>query len=81
MSAGPWLSSFLGAGLGFLAAFPLVGSMTGSASHDAPGIILFVGTLLAGPGAIAGAIIGVARERSKRTPVEAIDRGAADAGE
>jgi hypothetical protein len=51
--------SFVGAGIGVLAAI-VFGSMTGALSSRDGGalIILFIGTFLAGIGAIAGAIIG-----------------------
>jgi len=53
------LCSFAGAGIGFLAACLLVQMMTGGApSRDTAAITLFVGTFLAGTGAIAGAIAG-----------------------
>jgi hypothetical protein len=53
------LYPFAGAGIGFLAGFVIVGMMAGAASpSETTAITLFVGTFLAGCGAIAGAIIG-----------------------
>jgi hypothetical protein len=57
---------FAGAVIGFLAAFVIVPMMAGSAS-DTAAITLFVGTFLAGTGAIAGAIVGaVAYSKNKQ---------------
>ena len=62
------LYSFAGAGIGFLAAFVIVGMMVGaSPPSDTTAITLFVGTFLAGTGAIAGAITGAVAEFVKRT--------------
>ena len=53
------LYPFAGAGIGFLVAFVIVAMMAGAQpSSDWAVITLFVGTFLAGTGAIAGAIIG-----------------------
>jgi hypothetical protein len=53
------LYPFAGAGIGFLVAFVIVRIMAGaSPPSDTTAITLFVGTFLAGTGAIAGAIIG-----------------------
>lgn len=53
------LYPFAGAGIGFLVAFVIVRMMAGaSPPSDTTAITLFVGTFLAGTGAIAGAIIG-----------------------
>jgi hypothetical protein len=59
-----------GAVIGFLAAFAIVPMMAGeSSARDTNAIILFVGTFLAGTGAIAGAIVGaVAYSMSKQQP-------------
>jgi hypothetical protein len=63
-----WLYSLAGAVIGFLAGSILVQMMVGvSPPSDTSAITLFVGTFLAGTGAIAGAIIGAAVESSKRT--------------
>jgi uncharacterized protein YqgC (DUF456 family) len=62
------LFSLAGAGIGFLAAFVIVRMMTGaSAARDTAAITLFVGTFLAGSGAIAGAIVGAVAEVANRT--------------
>ena len=77
-----WLCSLAGAGAGFLVGFVAVSIAAGAEPRsDTGAIILFVGSFLAGCGAIAGAIIGgVAdlRELGKRknqTPSAAPDRG------
>jgi hypothetical protein len=63
-----WLYSFAGAGIGFLVAFVIVGIMAGASPPSETSVItLFVGTFLAGTGAIAGAIIGGVAEFFKRT--------------
>ena len=50
---------FAGAGIGFLTAFVIVRIRAGaSPPSDTTAITLFLGTFLAGTGAIAGAIIG-----------------------
>jgi len=58
--------SLAGAGVGFLVGYAAV-SMTAGAqpAGDSGAIILFVGSFLAGTGAIAGAIIGSSGGRSK----------------
>ena len=62
------LSSFAGAGIGFVAALVIVGVMAGpSPARDTAAITLFVGTFLAGTGAIAGAIVGGVAEYFDRT--------------
>jgi hypothetical protein len=62
------LYPFAGAGIGFLAAFVIVRMMAGASSpSEATAITVFVGTFLAGTGAIAGAIIGAA-ECVRRRP-------------
>ena len=62
------LYPFAGAGIGFLVAFVVVRMMAGeSPPSDTAPITLFLGTFLAGPLAIAGAIIG-AVEFFKRSP-------------
>jgi hypothetical protein len=62
------LCSIAGAGIGFLAAVVLVAIMTGTQTppSDTWAITLFVGTFLAGAGAIAGAICGGFAEYFKR---------------
>jgi hypothetical protein len=63
-----WLYSFAGAGIGFLAALVIVRMMAGASSpSETTAITLFVGTFLAGTGAIAGAITGAVAEFRKRT--------------
>jgi hypothetical protein len=63
-----WLYSFAGAGIGFLVGSVLVQMMAGGASpSETTAITLFVGTFLAGTGAIAGAITGGVAESVKRT--------------
>jgi hypothetical protein len=53
------LYSFAGAGIGFLVGFVIVQMMAGAKpASDSTVIALFVGTFLAGTGAIAGAIVG-----------------------
>ncbi len=62
------LYSFAGAGIGFLGAFVIVRMMAGaSPPSENTAITLFVGTFLAGTGAIAGAITGGVAEFVKRT--------------
>jgi hypothetical protein len=64
--------SLAGAGTGFLAAFVIVQAMTGaSPARDTAAITLFVGTFLAGTGAIAGAIIGGVAEFLSKTDKQA----------
>jgi hypothetical protein len=63
-----WLYSVAGAGIGFLAACVIVRMMAGeSPPSDTTAITLFVGTFLAGAGAIAGAISGGVAEFLTRT--------------
>jgi hypothetical protein len=63
-----WLYSFAGAGIGFLVGFVIVQLMAGASSpSETTAITLFVGTFLAGTGAIAGAITGGVAELSKKT--------------
>jgi hypothetical protein len=58
-----WLFPFAGAALGFLGALVLVPVLLGTEpARDRNAITLFVGTFLAGSGAIAGAISGAAAE-------------------
>lgn len=53
------LYSFAGAGVGFLLAFVAVAAMTGrEPAHDTAGISLVLGSVVAGLGAVAGALIG-----------------------
>jgi hypothetical protein len=52
------LGCFAGIGGGFLLAFLLVVITGVAASHERKGFVLVVGTFLAGPGAIAGAVVG-----------------------
>jgi hypothetical protein len=62
-----WLCSLAGAGIGFLAGFAIVQMMLGAQpASDLTAITLFVGSFLAGCGAIAGAIIGRAEPFTKR---------------
>ena len=72
------LCSFAGAGIGFLAGLAIVGMMCGgSPSRDTAAITLFVGTFLAGCGAIAGAICGGVAEylhRSDRAREARVER-------
>ena len=57
------LCSLTGAGLGFLAAFILVGIMSGpEPAKDMGWIVLFLGALLSVGGAIAGAVTGGAAD-------------------
>ena len=61
------LYPFAGAALGFLAAFVIVRLMAGpSPPGDTTAITLFVGTFLAGTGAIAGAIVGGVESLKRR---------------
>ena len=54
-----WLYSFAGAGVGFFVGFVLVWMMSGGRpASDKAAITLFMGGLLAGAGAVAGALIG-----------------------
>ena len=63
------LYPFAGAGIGFLVAFAIVRLTVGaSPSRDTTAITLFVGTFLAGTGAIAGAIIGAVEFFKRRQP-------------
>ena len=58
------LGSLIGAGAGYLLGFVAVAIMSGGQPpHDAAAIILFVGSFLAGTGAIAGAVIGGGADR------------------
>jgi predicted membrane protein len=70
------LSSLAGAGIGFLVAFAIVPMMLGAQpASETAAITLFVGTFLAGSGAIAGAIIGgVAEFFKRRAQVEEAQR-------
>jgi hypothetical protein len=62
------LCSIGGASIGFLVGAMLVRMMAGpEPASDTAAITLFVGTFLAGTGAIAGAITGGVAECSKRT--------------
>lgn len=71
------VGSVAGAGIGLLVGFVgVIVATGGEAARDTAGIILFVGSFLAGAGAVAGAVIGgVAdlRESCKRKD-EASDR-------
>lgn len=59
--------SITGAIIGFLAAFPIIWVMSGGETYrDTAAITLFVGTFLAGSGAIAGAITGATQEFVRR---------------
>ena len=61
------LGSLVGAGAGALVGVAVVGMMAGpSPPRDTAAIALFVGTFLAGAGAIAGAIIGAVAEVVRR---------------
>ena len=54
-----FVGSLAGAAVGFLAGCVCVGIASGgTAGSDTAAATLFVGSLLAGPGAIAGAVIG-----------------------
>lgn len=54
-----WLSSFAGAGVGFLVGAVLVQLMArGYPDRDTTGMTLIVGVFLAGAGAVAGALVG-----------------------
>ncbi|MDP1795865.1 MAG: hypothetical protein Q8K78_00205 [Planctomycetaceae bacterium] len=53
------LYPFAGVAIGVLAAVVIV-PIIGGAAHDTAAITLFVGTFLAGSGAITGALIGLA---------------------
>jgi hypothetical protein len=50
--------SFAGAGIGFLVAIAIALMTDALSTRDGGAIIMFLGAFLAGPGAIAGAIIG-----------------------
>lgn len=52
------LYSIAGAGAGFLIGYVAVSVAAGPEERDTRGVILFVGSFLAGTGAIAGAVIG-----------------------
>jgi hypothetical protein len=70
------LYPFAGAGIGFLVAFVIVRMMAGEPPpSDTAAITLFVGTFLAGTGAIAGAIIGgvecfIRRQQAREVPAQ-----------
>lgn len=68
-----WVYPFAGGGIGFLVGFAIVQVMAGAApSSDSSATTLFVGTFLAGAGAIAGAITGAVESfRSSQQPIEA----------
>ena len=75
------LYPFAGAGIGALAAVVIVPAI-GGASSDTTAITLFVGTFLAGTGAIAGAIVGgVEFLRGRDQARAARGRGASDGRE
>jgi hypothetical protein len=66
---------FAGAGIGFLAGFVIVGLISGPHPPSDAGVIgMFVGTFLAGTGAIAGAILGAVAEFIKRNERETVIR-------
>lgn len=70
---------FAGAGFGALAAVLIVPAMGGK-SPDTTAITLFVGTFLAGTGAIAGAIIGGADYLRRRDQARATRGDASEVG-
>jgi hypothetical protein len=80
------LCSLAGAAAGFFAGFVVVMAGANSGS-DTGAIILFLGSLLAGPGAIAGAIVGGAADwwgfpsRDERSPRQARGRDESESGE
>ena len=77
------LYPFAGAGIGFLVAFVFVRMMAGpSPPSDTAAITLFVGTFLAGTGAIAGAILGGAESftRRRQADEEQVRRGPESVG-
>ena len=61
------LGSLAGAGIGFVVACALIAWLSGGErGSDTRAITLFVGTFLAGAGAIAGAIVGAVAELVRR---------------
>ena len=61
------LYSIAGASIGFLVGTVLVQMLAGASAKETTAVTLFVGSFLAGTGAIAGAITGAVAEFSRRT--------------